>query len=145
MQITIKDVLQEKGSTVWSVASRDMVYEALKIFADKDIGAVLVMDDGTLSGIFTERDYARKGVLKAKSSLDTKVGDLMEREIFYVTPADTVEQCMAIMTEKHVRHLPVMDRGKVVGLISIGDVVKQTISDQEFTIEQLKKYISGDM
>ncbi len=145
MQITIKDVLQEKGSAVWSVASSDLVYEALKIFADKDIGALLVIDDGKLEGIFTERDYARKGILKAKSSLDTKVGELMERELFYVTPADTVEHCMAIMTEKHVRHLPVMDGGKVVGLISIGDVVKQTISAQEFTIQQLKKYISGDM
>jgi CBS domain-containing protein len=145
MQITIKDVLQEKGSAVWSVASSDLVYEALKIFADKDIGALLVMDDGRLLGIFTERDYARKGILQAKSSLDTKVGELMERELFYVTPADTVEQCMAIMTDKHVRHLPVMDGGKVVGLISIGDVVKQTISAQEFTIQQLKKYISGDM
>jgi CBS domain-containing protein len=145
MQITIKDVLQEKGRAVWSVASSDLVYEALKVFADKDIGALLVIDDGKLEGIFTERDYARKGVLKAKSSLDTKVGELMERELFYVTPEDTVEHCMAIMTDKHVRHLPVMDGGKVVGLISIGDVVKQTISAQEFTIQQLKKYISGDM
>jgi CBS domain-containing protein len=145
MQITIKDVLQEKGSEVWAVSSSDMVYAALKMFADKDIGALLVIDDGKLEGIFTERDYARKGVLKAKSSLDTKVGDLMEREIFYVTPADTVDHCMAIMTEKHVRHLPVMDGGRVVGLISIGDVVKQTISAHEFTIQQLKKYISGDM
>ena len=145
MQITIKDVLQEKGSTVWSVASSDLVYDALKVFADKDIGAVLVIDDGRLEGIFTERDYARKGVLKAKSSLDTKVGELMEREMFYVSPADTVEHCMAIMTEKHVRHVPMLDDGKVVGLISIGDVVKQTISAQEFTIQQLKKYISGDM
>ena len=145
MQITIKDVLQEKGGTVWSVKPEDMVYEALKIFADKDIGALLVMDDGKLQGIFTERDYARKGILKAKSSLDTKVGELMEREIFYVSPADTIETCMAIMTDKHVRHVPVLDGGKVVGLISIGDVVKQTISAQEFTIQQLKKYISGDM
>ena len=145
MQITIKHILQEKGSTVWSVASSDTVYEGLKIFADKDIGALLVIDDGKLSGIFTERDYARKGVLKAKSSLDTKVGELMERDLFYVMPADTVENCMAIMTDKHVRHLPVMEGGRVVGLISIGDVVKQTISAHEFTIQQLKKYISGDM
>lgn len=145
MQITIKDVLQEKGSTVWSVTSSAMVYEALKIFADKDIGALLVIDDGKLEGIFTERDYARKVILKAKSSKDTTVGELMEREIFYVTPADTIEHCMAIMTDKHVRHIPVMDGGRVVGLISIGDVVKQTISDQEFTIEQLKKYISGEL
>jgi len=145
MQITIKDVLQEKGSAVWSVASSDMVYAALKIFADKDIGALLVIDDGKLEGIFTERDYARKGILKAKSSLDTKVGELMEREIFYVSPTDTIETCMAIMTDKHVRHIPVLDGGKVVGLISIGDVVKQTIADQEFTIQQLKKYISGEV
>ena len=145
MQITIKDVLQEKGSTVWSVKSSDMAYDALKIFADKDIGAVLVMDEGKLSGIFTERDYARKVILKAKSSKDTTVGELMERELFYVTPADTIEHCMAIMTDKRVRHVPVLDDGKVVGIISIGDVVKQTIADQEFTIQQLKKYISGDM
>jgi CBS domain-containing protein len=145
MQITVKHALQEKGSAIWSVKSSDMVYEALKIFADKDIGALLVIDDGKLSGIFTERDYARKVILKAKSSKDTAVGELMSREVFYVSPADTIETCMAIMTDKHVRHVPVMDGGKVVGLISIGDVVKQTISAQEFTIQQLKKYISGDM
>ena len=145
MQITIKHVLQEKGNTVWSVKSSDMVYEALKIFADKDIGALLVMDDGKLSGIFTERDYARKVILKAKSSKDTTVGELMSREMFYVSPTDTIETCMAMMTDKHVRHVPVMENGAVVGLISIGDVVKQTISAQEFTIQQLKKYISGDM
>ena len=145
MQITIKDVLQEKGSTVWSVKSSDMVYDALKLFADKNIGAVLVMDEGKLSGIFTERDYARKVILKAKSSKDTTVGELMSREVFYLSPSDTVDDCMAIMTDKHVRHVPVLENGRVAGLISIGDVVKQTISAQEFTIQQLKKYISGDM
>jgi len=145
MHITVKHVLQEKGDTVWSVKSTDTVFEALKIFADKDIGAVLVIDDGRLSGIFTERDYARKVILKAKSSKDTTVGELMAREVFYVAPSDTIENCMAIMTDKHVRHVPVMDDGKIAGLISIGDVVKQTISAQEFTIAQLKKYISGDM
>jgi CBS domain-containing protein len=145
MQITIKDVLQEKGSTVWSVTSSDMVYDALKLFADKDIGALLVMDEGKLSGIFTERDYARKVILKAKSSKDTTVGELMSREVFYVSPSDTVDDCMAIMTDRHVRHVPVLENGRVVGLISIGDVVKQTISAHELTIEQLKKYISGDM
>ena len=145
MQITIKHVLEEMGSTVWSVKSSDTVYDALKLFADKNIGAVLVMDEGKLSGIFTERDYARKVILKAKSSKDTTVGELMSREVFYVSPSDTVDDCMAIMTDKHVRHVPVLDDGKVVGIISIGDVVKQTIADQEFTIQQLKKYISGDM
>ena len=145
MQITIKHVLEEKGSTVWSVKSSDTVYDALKLFADKNIGAVLVMDEGKLSGIFTERDYARKVILKAKSSKDTTVGELMSREVFYVSPSDTVDDCMAIMTDKHVRHVPVLENGRVVGLISIGDVVKQTISAQEFTIQQLKKYISGDM
>ena len=145
MQITIKHVLEEKGSTVWSVKSSDMVYDALKLFADKDIGAVLVMDEGKLLGIFTERDYARKVILKAKSSKDTTVGELMSREVFYLSPSDTVDDCMAIMTDKHVRHVPVLENGRVAGLISIGDVVKQTISAQEFTIQQLKKYISGDM
>jgi CBS domain-containing protein len=145
MHITAKHVLQEKGATVWSVKSTDTVFEALKIFADKDIGAVLVIDDGKLSGIFTERDYARKIALKAKSSKDTTVGELMAREVFYVSPSDTIDTCMAIMTDKRVRHVPVMDEGRVTGLISIGDVVKQTISAQEFTIQQLKKYISGDM
>ena len=145
MQITIKHVLEEMGSTVWSVKSSDTVYDALKLFADKNIGAVLVMDEGKLSGIFTERDYARKVILKAKSSKDTTVGELMSREVFYVSPSDTVDDCMAIMTDKHVRHVPVLENGRVVGLISIGDVVKQTISAQEFTIQQLKKYISGDM
>ena len=145
MNITVKDALKEKGSEVWSVKSSDLVFDALKLFADKDIGAVLVIDDGKLSGIFTERDYARKVILKAKSSKATTVGELMAREIFYVSPSDTIEACMAIMTDKRVRHIPVLDNGKIAGLISIGDAVKQTIQAQEFTIQQLKKYISGEM
>ncbi len=135
--------MQEKGGQIWSVGPPATVYEALELMAEKNAGAVLVLENGKLIGIFTERDYARKVVLKGKTSKTTTVGELMTTDVLYVNPDDTIEECMALMTEKRTRHLPVMDNGKLVGLVSIGDVVKAIISDREFTIRELERYITG--
>jgi CBS domain-containing protein len=142
---TVKQLLEEKNSRCWSITSQQTVLDALRFMAEKDIGALLVIDNEKLAGVFTERDYARKVILKSKSSKNTPVGELMTREVFYVSPADTIENCMALMTDKHVRHLPVMDAGRVTGIVSIGDVVKHIITEQQLTIQQLKKYIAGDL
>ena len=112
--------------------------------AEKDVGALLVFESGQLVGIFSERDYARKVILQGKSSRDTLVQDIMTPQVIFVWPEHTIEECMALMTEKHIRHLPVIDDDQVVGVISIGDVVKSIISEQEFVIEQLTNYITGD-
>ncbi len=135
---TVKQLLAAKGQSVWSVSTITPVFEALRLMADKDIGALLVLDEDQLVGIMSERDYARKVVLYGKSSKDTPVREIMTRKVFYVRPEQTVEECMALMTDKRVRHLPVLDDGHVVGVISIGDVVKSIISDQQFMIEQLE-------
>jgi CBS domain-containing protein len=120
-----------------------MVYDALKLMADKNVGAVLVMDADRLVGILSERDYARKVILHGKSSKDTPIREIMTQRVVYVRPEQTAEECMALMTDKRVRHLPVLEDDQVVGVISIGDVVKSIISEQEFIIEQLERYISG--
>jgi CBS domain-containing protein len=120
-----------------------MVYDALKLMAEKNIGAVLVMDANRIVGILSERDYARKVILHGKSSKDTPVQEIMTQRVVYVRPEQTAEECMALMTDKRVRHLPVLEDDQVVGVISIGDVVKNIISEQEFIIEQLERYISG--
>ncbi|MHC4144100.1 MAG: CBS domain-containing protein, partial [Planctomycetota bacterium] len=120
------------------------VYEALQIMSEKDVGALLVVDKENLVGIFSERDYARKLILKKRSSKDTNVGELMTREVLYIEPQSTVEDCMALMTAKRVRHLPVLENERLIGIVTIGDVVKQIISDQEFTIQQLERYIKGE-
>jgi CBS domain-containing protein len=121
------------------------VLRALEIMAEYDVGALLVLDGKRLAGVFSERDYARKVVLRGKSSLHTKVSEVMTGKVFYVTQSSTIEECMAIMTEKHVRHLPVLDgEQNVIGVVSIGDVVKETISQQKFIIGQMEKYISGE-
>lgn len=140
---TVKQVLKVKGNTVISAAPETPVYDALTIMAEHDIGAVLVLRDARPVGIFSERDYARKVTLKGKSSKEITVGELMVKDIFYVSPEDSLEECMMIMTKKRVRHLPVLENNQLVGLISIGDVVKQIISDQEFKIRELEKYIQG--
>ncbi len=138
---TVKDVLGKKGKEIWSVSPEATVYEALEVMADKNIGAVLVMEGDRLVGIFSERDYARKVILQGKSSKDCKVSELMTKEILYVSPDYPLEACLALMTEEHVRHLPVMEDGKLLGIISIGDVVHEIISSQKFTISELEKYI----
>ncbi len=140
---TVKELLQEKGSAVWTVAPTVTVYEALQLMAEKNIGAVVVIDGGNVVGMFTERDYARKVVLAGRSSKTTKVGELMIQDVLYISPGDTIENCMALMTDKRLRHLPVMSNGQLAGLISIGDIVRAIISDREFTIRELEHYITG--
>ena len=141
--MTLRQLLQSKEGKVWSVTSTETVFESLKLMAEKNIGAVLVIDGGSLVGIMSERDYARKVVLQGRSSKDTLVKDIMTQKVIYVRPDETIEECMALMTEKHIRHLPVIDKGTLLGLISIGDVVRALISEQKFIIEQLENYISG--
>ncbi len=139
----VKDILRSKGDQVWSISPNATVREALQEMADKNIGAVLVMDEGRLAGIFSERDYARKVVLKGRRSDETRVAEVMTSQVVGVRLDDTVEECMALMTDKRIRHLPVVDGGEVTGIVSIGDVVKSIISEQQFLIEQLELYITG--
>lgn len=138
---TLKQLLQAKPLGILSTTPDARVFEALKLMAEKNIGALLVMDAGQLIGIITERDYARKVILMGKSSLDTPVRAIMTDAVLCVHPDQSVEECMALMTDKRVRHLPVMDGGKLIGVVSIGDLVKETISEQQFVIKQLESYI----
>ena len=140
---TVKELLREKGNQVWTIGPDATVYEALELMAAKNIGCVVVFEDENVTGIFTERDYARKVALKGRSSRTTKVGELMITDVLYVGPDDTIEDCMALMTEKRLRHLPVMENGKLAGVVSIGDIVKVIISNHEFTIRELERYITG--
>jgi len=141
--ISLKQFLEHKGGEIWSVNSKSYVLSALQLMAEKNIGALLVIDDGKLVGILSERDYARKVALKGKISKDTAVGEIMTERVLYVRPDESIEDCMALMTEKHFRHLPVIEKGEILGLISIGDVVRIVISKQKFIIAQLENYISG--
>lgn len=140
----VADILKSKAdSTVHAVRPDDSVFDALQRMADKGIGALLVMDGEAILGIVTERDYARKIALKGRTSALTLVRDVMTTSVLFVKPEQTSEDCMALMTNNRVRHLPVVDDGKLLGLISIGDLVKEIISEQKFTIEQLEHYITG--
>lgn len=139
----VKDILDLKGHTVWSIAPDASVYDAMKCMADREIGALLVMEGARLVGIISERDYARKVILQGRSSRTTEVHEIMTSRVAYAEPDQNVEECMAIMTEKRIRHLPVMQAGEVVGIISIGDLVKSIIAEQKFIIEQLERYITG--
>ena len=140
---TVRDMLRIKGFEVWSVAPETTVYDALKLMAEKNIGAVLVMEADRVMGILSERDYARKIILVGRASADTPAMEIMTKRVMCVGPEETAEQCMALMTEKKVRHLPVMEKNQLIGIISIGDVVKATIAQKEFIIEQLEDYIRG--
>lgn len=140
---SVKQLLSSKGHNVWSIRPQASMYDAIKLMADKKIGALLVMDTSQLVGIVTERDYARKVVLQGKVSKQTPVEDIMTTNVLCARPEQTVEECMALMTEKRVRHLPVLEGEGVVGLISMGDLVKAIIEEQQFIIEQLEHYISG--
>lgn len=140
--ITLQQFLQDKGAGTWSVSGGTTVFDALKLMAEKNVGALLVIDEGKIHGIVTERDYARKVDLAGRSSKTTLVKIMTER-VVYVRPDESIEDCMALMTEKHFRHLPVIDQGAIIGLISIGDVVRIVISKQKFIIAQLENYISG--
>jgi CBS domain-containing protein len=141
--ITVRDVLDRKGRGVWSVSPTDTVFDALETMSQRRVGALMVMEDGKLVGVISERDYARKVVLAGKASRQTAVGDIMTSKVYYVSPDHHIEECMALMTNKSVRHLPVMDGDRLDGIVSIGDVVKAVISQQEFIIEQLEHFIAG--
>ncbi len=140
---SVKDILYSKGHEIWSVKPNDTVFDAVKLMADKGIGAVLVLDGDKLVGIVTERDYARKIILEGKSSKDSSVSEIMTTQVLCVSPERTIEECMALMTDKRARHLPVLDHERVVGIVSIGDLVKAVISEQQVLIDHLQHYISG--
>ena len=140
---TIRQLLREKGYKVVSVGPDDTVYEAIRKMAEENIGSLLVMDGEKLIGIITERHYARNVALKGRASPTTRVRDVMETDVLYAQPDHSVEECMAMMTDKRVRHLPVIDRTTLIGIISIGDLVKSIISDQQFIIDQLEHFIRG--
>ena len=140
---TIAQLLNTKGYQIWSVEPKATIFEALEIMSEKEIGALLVMEDGKLTGIFSERDYARKVILKGKSSKETPVGELMTKKVFYIDPQKTTNDCMAMMTAKRIRHVPVIEDNQVMGIVTIGDVVNQIISEQEVTINHLENYITG--
>ncbi len=140
---TVKHLLEKKGYEVWSLGPDQTVYEALALMTAKNVGALAVLDNGQLIGVFTERDYARSLPLAEKSSKDIKVAEVMTRRVVVVHPEQTVEECMALMTEKRVRHLPVLEGEELVGIVSIGDLVKSIIAEQQFLIEQLERYITG--
>ena len=140
---TVKDLLDDKGTQVFSLNPGDMVYDAIKMMAEKGVGALLVLEGRRLAGIVSERDYARKVILQGKRSQETPVRDIMTTKVVCVSKDRTVEDCMALMTDKRVRHLPVIENDAVIGIISIGDVVRGVISEKEFLIEQLEKYITS--
>ena len=142
--VFVEQILRQKGGAFWSVAPDAMVIDALKLMAEKDVGALLVLGAGRLTGIISERDYARKVILKGKSSLQTPVREIMTQVVVTVHPGNTVEECMGLMTEKRIRHLPVVVEGQVVGIISIGDIVKASLAAKDFVIKQLGNYITGD-
>lgn len=140
---TVQQILRVKGSSVLSIQPDATVYDALKLMAEKNVGALLVIEKGKLVGILSERDYARKVILKGKSSLHTPVRDIMTDRVMFVRPEQTVEECMALMTEKHIRHLPVLVGDRVAGIVSIGDLVKASLDEKDFMIKQLENYITG--
>jgi CBS domain-containing protein len=137
-------ILAHKGPEVWSIAPNAMVFDAIELMADKNVGALPVVENGRLVGIISERDYTRKVILKGKSSKETPVRDIMTVEVVAAHPGDSVSECMHVMTDKRVRHLPVLEGTKMIGLISIGDLVRRIISAQTATIDNLEKYITGD-
>ena len=140
---SVREILKTKGNDVFAVKPDDTVFDSLKLMADKEVGALLVMDGEKLVGIVTERDYARKVILEGKSSQSATVSEVMTKRVLCVNPQQTVDECMALMTDKRARHLPVLDHKKVVGVVSIGDLVKATINEQKVLIDHLQHYISG--
>jgi CBS domain-containing protein len=140
---TVERLLETKGHVVWSITPDASVFEAVQLMAEKGVGALMVLEGRQLVGIVSERDYAREIVLKDRSSKATPVSEIMTRKVLYVRPEQSLEECMALMTEKNLRHLPVLDGSRLVGVISMRDVVKNLISEKQFLIEQLENYISG--
>ena len=140
---TISEILSQKGTTVWSISPNATVFDAIALMAEKNVGALLVTESDKLVGIISERDYTRKVMLKGKTSKATAVKEILSGHVIHVSPAQTVEECMRLMTDHHFRHLPVLDGEKIVGVISIGDLVNWIISSQHSTISQLQTYITG--
>ena len=143
MATFVKELLDAKGGAVWTIEPGASVYDAIARMSDKQIGALLAVEGDKVVGIITERDYARKVVLQDRSSRTTRVSEVMTERVVYIHPDQSIEECMALMTEKRVRHLPVLEGKNLVGMISIGDVVKEIIKEKEFLIDQLTRYISG--
>ncbi len=142
MAATVRNMLRGK-SEVYSVEPSATVLDALRMMADKNVGAVLVRSDEEIEGIFSERDYARKVILLGKTSRETLVSEIMTTQVIYVEPDWTAEQCMALMTERRIRHLPVIEQGRLMGVVSIGDVVRAVVDEQQFTIDSLRRYITS--
>ncbi len=140
---SVRDILESKGDNVWSISPDATVYEALKIMADKNVGALMVLEGERVLGIMSERDYSRKVILHGKSSREIPVREIMSVKVYYVRPEQSINDCMERMTDKRVRHLPVLENDRLAGIISIGDVVKAIIADQESTIKHLENYITG--
>jgi CBS domain-containing protein len=140
---TVKNILEGKGRQIYWISPEKTVFDALKLMAEKDVGALIVMDEGNVVGIMSERDYARKVALEGKSSKDLAVREIMSDRVMFVNPFRSSEECISLMTNKRVRHLPVMENNKIIGLISIGDVVKAVIDEKQFHIDQLVHYIKG--
>jgi CBS domain-containing protein len=144
MKTTVREILERKGSEVWTLSTDTLVYKALRLMQEKGIGAVVVRDEGgNVAGIVSERDYARKVILEGRSSKETFTGDIMTRQLYVVGLSTTVDECISVMTTKHVRHLPVLDKGRLIGLVSIGDVVKAIVREQRIEIHYLNEYIMG--
>lgn len=139
----ISEILEEKGRDVWSIEGNACVFDAIKLMAEKEIGALVVIEDGRLVGILSERDYTRKVILRGRTSQQTRIEEIMTTDVVTISAGETVKECMALMTDNHIRHLPVMEEGRLVGMLSIGDLVKAIIADQQYTIEQLESYING--
>ena len=139
----VNSILKGKGNIIFTIPPETIVYNALEIMVEKNVSALLVMENDKLAGIFTERDYARKVILKGKASKETKIGEIMTRELITVSPETSLDSCMRLMTGKLIRHLPVVDNGQLAGIISIGDVVKYIIEEQKFIIENMEHYITG--
>jgi len=140
--ITVGKLLDRKGHDVWSVGPEDSVFDTIKMMDEKHVGALAVMQQGNLIGIISERDYARQVILKDRTSKQTQVKEIMTRHVYYTYPDQTIDECLVIINERRIRHLPVMDNDKLVGMISVGDVVKEIIKDQKYTIEQLENHLS---
>lgn len=140
----VKQLLAEKAQHIWHVKPDDTVLHALQILSERGVGALVVMDGDSLAGIISERDYARKVALRGRSSLETKVSEIMVEDVLYVTPEHSSDDCMNLMSDRRIRHLPVVEQGRVIGMLSIGDLVKNMLEEQKSTIEQLEQYIRGN-
>lgn len=142
--ITVGELLDSKGHSIWSLEQDNTVFDAIKLMDEKGVGALAVLKKGALVGMVSERDYARQVILKGRSSKETKVREIMSSQVYYTFPSQTVDDCMVVMSERRIRHLPVLKGDELVGMISIGDLIKEIIAEQKFIIDQLEHYIAGD-